>query len=209
MMLQAVAHDVKNKLSELAMRLMECDIEAAGLALDAAQQLSHALLLDDPDQLVPQIEARCPVELAEEMTAVYSQLFPDKEVTADVSQCPELWFYDLELMRLAISNAVHNACKHGAQQTTIRIYVADDNLVVEIKNDGHEFPATLLSVDWQSFTGNESVHQDHQQSIKTGIGLLLSHKILHAHINDKDGTIRRGKLILSNDHGAVTRLILP
>jgi len=209
MMLQAVAHDVKNKLSELALRLMECDIEAAGLALDAAQQLSHALLLDDPEKIIPQIEARCPIELAEEMVAVYAQLFPDKLVTSDITNCPNTWYYDIELMRLAISNAMHNACKHGAAKIAIRIYVEDSNLVFEIRNDGHEFPTSMLFNHWESMTPHESTQRDHRQSTKNGIGLLLSYKIVHAHTNDNSGAIRHGQLILENDNGAVARLIIP
>jgi K+-sensing histidine kinase KdpD len=209
MMLQAVAHDVKNKLSELALRLMECDIEAAGLALDAAQQLSHALLLDDPEKIIPQIDARCPIELAEEMAAVYSQLFPDKKVTADVSQCPETWYYDIELMRLALSNAMHNACKHGTDAIKMSILVEDDYLVFEIRNDGHEFPTPVLSTDWQALVPQESTPRDQHSPVKTGMGLLLSHKIVNAHTNESNGQLRRGQLRLSNDNGAVTRLIVP
>jgi signal transduction histidine kinase len=208
MMLQAVAHDVKNKLAELAMRLLECDIEAAALALDAAEKLSHALLFDNPHQLVPHIEARCPIDLAEEMAAVYGQLFPDKNVTADVSAAPTIWFYDIELLRLAISNTMHNACKHGLQNITLRMFVDNDCLVIEIRNDGHEFPEVILTTEWQSTTPLEHASRTHQ-SISTGIGLLLSHKIVTAHINDKNGQTRHGHLLLSNDHGAVTRLIIP
>jgi K+-sensing histidine kinase KdpD len=208
-MLQAVAHDVKNKLSELAMRLMECDIEAAGLALDAAQQLSHALLLDNPDQINPQIEARCPIELAEEMVAVYAQLFPDKSVTFDVTAAPEIWYYDIELMRLAISNAMHNACKHGQHAIIMRILVDGDYLVFEIHNDGQEFPADILATPWPLFLPQEHESRTHHQSAKTGIGLLLSHKIVYAHVNDKHGQVCRGQLLLTNDHGAVTRLLIP
>lgn len=209
MMLQAVAHDVKNKLSELALRLMECDIEAAGLALDAAQQLSHALLLDDPEKIIPQIEARCPIELAEEMAAVYAQLFPDKQVIADVSQCPETWYYDVELMRLALSNAMHNACKHGQDNIKISILVEQDYLVFEIRNDGHQFPTALLSTDWGLLAPQESAPRDQHSLVKTGMGLLLSHKIVNAHTNDSNGQSRRGQLILRNDNGAVTRLNIP
>jgi len=209
MMLQAVAHDVKNKLSELALRLMEYDIEAAGLALEAAQQLSHALLLDNPAQIIPQIEARCPIELAEEMAAVYAQLFPDKSVAFDVTSAPETWYYDIELMRLAISNAMHNACKHAQQAISMRIFVDNDYLIFEIRNDGEEFPPEILSTQWQLSTPPEHDLRNHHQPIKTGIGLLLSHKIVYAHINEKSGQTNRGQLVLSNDNGAVTRLLIP
>jgi signal transduction histidine kinase len=208
MMLQAVAHDVKNKLAELAMRLMDFDVEAAALALDAAEKLSHALLFDNPDQLVARIEAHCPIELAEEMIAVYAQLFPDKTVHIDISNAPNIWFYDIELMRLAISNAMHNACKHGQREIKLSVFVDNDYLVFEIRNDGPLFPVAMLNSNWQATTPQEHSSRTHQ-SISTGLGLLLTHKIVSAHINDTKGLSRYGHLILRNDAEAVARLAIP
>ena len=208
MMLQAVAHDVKNKLAELAMRLLERDIEAAALALDSADKLAQALLLDNPDQLAPQIEAACPADLLEEMAAVYGQLFPNRVVATDVSVAPTLWYYDAALMRLALSNALHNACKHSARSVHVSAYERNGYLVFEVRNDGETFPPAVLNRNWEDGSlADTGVRL--AQSGGTGLGLLLSHKIVHAHTLDKNGLQRCGHLVLANDPGAVARLSIP
>jgi signal transduction histidine kinase len=207
MMLQAVAHDVKNKLAELAMRLMETDIEAAALALDAADQISQALLLDDPNQLTTQIDSAAPADLVEELAAVYAQLFPEKIVEISVTRAPLIWYYDVALMRLALSNAVHNAFKHCDRIVNLSVYENEGMLIFEVRNDGAEFPAKLLQRNWN----DAGKHSNGKPNIGygTGMGLLLIHKITQAHVLEKDGRRRCGLLALSNEGGAVARLILP
>jgi signal transduction histidine kinase len=188
MMLQAVAHDVKNKLAELAMRLMDSDIEAAALALDAADKLSQALLLDSPEQLTPQIDATSPIDLVEELAAVHRQLFADKLIRVGVDAAPTLWYYDVALMRLALSNAIHNALKHCRNEVALRAYQENGFLVFEVRDDGEGFPEDIRI---------------------TGMGLRLSRKIARAHKLDKDGVERTGWMTLDNDGGAVVKLAAP
>jgi len=208
MMLQAVAHDVKNKLAELALRLMESDIEAAALALDAADQLSQALLLDSPEQLVAHVDSASPTDLIEELAAVNEQLFPSKTIAVDTSGAPTLWFYDVSLMRLALANVVHNALKHCRSKVTLRVREASGALVFEVRDDGDGFGEGTLHTDWNNLT-DTGIHARHTLGYNTGLGLVLAHKIVHAHVLDKDGSKRCGVLVLSNDEGGVVRLAVP
>lgn len=208
MMLQAVAHDVKNKLAELALRLMDSDIEAAALAMDAADQLSQALLLDSPVELIAHVDSASPTDLVEELAAVNEQLFPGKAISVDTSDAPTLWFYDIGLMRLALANVVHNALKHCGNSVTLRVCKADGYLVFEIRDDGTGFDTDTLDTDWNKLT-DTGIHARHTLGYNTGLGLVLAHKIVHAHVLDKDGVKRSGTLTLCNDDGGVVRLAVP
>jgi K+-sensing histidine kinase KdpD len=209
-MLQAVAHDVKNKLAELALRLFNTDAEAAALALDSADKLSQALLLDSPDQLVAHIDSAAPSDLVDELAAVNRQLFPSKRIAVDISAAPVLWYYDVTLMRLALSNAVHNALKNCNEGIVMRAYADTNSLVFEIRDDGTGFDEALLRTDWNAHEHpHVSPSQTGQHIYRTGLGLLLAHKILVAHALEKDGGRRTGAMNLSNDNGAVVRLSVP
>jgi signal transduction histidine kinase len=208
MMLQAVAHDVKNKLSELALRLMETDIEAAALALDAADQLSQALLLDSPDQLTAHVDSATPADLVDELAAVNEQLFPSKKITVDTVSAPTLWFYDVALMRLALANVVHNALKHCRSAVNLRVCEHNGQLVFEVRDDGAGFDARTLDTDWSDLTAT-NISARHSLGYNTGLGLVLAHRIVTAHIHDKEGISRTGTMKLSCDQGAVVRLTLP
>jgi signal transduction histidine kinase len=208
MMLQAVAHDVKNKLAELAMRLLDTDIEAAALALDAADKLSQALLLDNPDRLTTQIDSASPADLLDELAAVHKQLFPEKIIRIDTTAAPTLWYYDVSLMRLGLSNAVHNALKHCVSAVTLRACEDNRYLIFEVRDDGAGFGAEVLDTNWTDVTATV-VQLRHHAGYDTGLGLLLAHKIVCAHTLEKDGVVRIGSLTLSNDGGAVTRLAIP
>ena len=208
MMLQAVAHDVKNKLAELAMRLMDRDIEAAALALDSADKLSQALLLDNPEQLVTQIDSAAPVDLVEELAAVNEQLFPTKKIVLDIGQSPTVWYYDVNLMRLAVSNALHNALRHCRQSVHLCVKEAHGQLVFEVRDDGAGFADEFLDSNWTDYTATD-VNLRRHQGHDTGLGLLLAHKIVGAHTFEKDGVTRAGSLTLQNENGAVVRLAIP
>jgi K+-sensing histidine kinase KdpD len=208
MMLQAVAHDVKNKLAELALRLMELDIEAAALALDAADQLSQALLLDSPEELVAHVDSASPADLIEELAAVNVQLFPTKTIAVDTAGAPTLWFYDVSLMRLALANVVHNALKHCRSTVTLGVRQAGGALVFEVRDDGAGFDDSTLHTNWNKLT-DTGIHARHTLGYNTGLGLVLAHKIVHAHVLDKDGERRCGALVLSNHEGGVVQLAVP
>lgn len=209
MMLQVVAHDVKNKLAELAMRLMDTDIEAAALALDSADKLSQALLLDQPEQLATQIDAASPADLAEELAAIYGQLFSSKSLSLDLTRAPTLWYYDVALMRLALSNAVDNALKHCLSRAVLRVFEENGYLIFEVANDGPGFSDELIARDWNQGLPAGQVRKSTGHS--TGMGLLLAHKIVQVHRLNKDGTTRSGFMRLSNAAagGAVVRLAVP
>jgi signal transduction histidine kinase len=203
MMLQAVAHDVKNKLSELALCLAEENPAAAALALDAAQTLTQGLMIDNQN-LEPQIDAACSADLLDELSILYQPLFRGKNIKVDIVGTPVLWFYDCSLMRLALSNAVHNALKFCRSTVWLSVHEKDGFLVFEVRDDGAGFPEEFLHTDFSSVNSVAS-----QSNHGTGLGLMLSSRIMHLHATARDGVTRTGRVELLNDGGAVVRLALP
>ncbi len=202
-MLRAVAHDVKNKLAELALCLAETNPGAAALAIDAAGTLTHALMVES-DELDPAIDAACPADLLEETALQYRQLFPGKHIDIESKETPALWFYDERLIRLTLSNAVHNALKFCRSTVRLKAAEIDGFLVFEIRDDGTGFPEPLLA------TGLESGNTEALRSERgTGLGLLLTRRIIQAHRVERGGAIRTGWMTLGNEQGAVIRMGLP
>ncbi len=203
MMLQVVAHDVKNKLAELALLLAADNPGAAALVMDAAETLTQALMMDNR-RLEPQVDAACPADLLDELATEYGQLFPNKRIGVDSGETPSLWFYDASLLRLTLSNAVHNALKFCRSTVGLRAREIDGFLVFEVRDDGDGFSDEILATDFTSENGVAS-----RSDRGTGLGLLLSSRIVQAHATARDGIKRTGWIALHNDHGAVTRLALP
>jgi two-component system sensor histidine kinase RstB len=204
MMLQAVVHDVKNKLAELALRLADSNPEAAALALASADKLTQALLIDEPGRITPRIDAAYPADMLEEMAAEYGPLFPGKTLRVDLSRAPPLWYYDVRLVRLAFSNAVHNALKHCTDEVSLGVCQEADYLVFEARDDGKGFPASILERNWEDGSpGGTTARRG------TGLGLLVTRRIVQAHVLERSGAKRSGWMALANEGGAVARLALP
>jgi signal transduction histidine kinase len=207
MMLQAVAHDVKNLLTELALRIQLTDPHAAALAHAAADKLTQALLLDNPDQLTPHIDAASPAELLDDVANEYRSLVPDKSIAIDITHAPTLWYYDAALIRLAIGNLVHNALRHCRRFVQLRAFQECAQLFIEIRDDGDGFPENLLG-DRADSAPVATRASHHGTGNNTGMGLRLTRDIVAAHVLHKNGE-HRGSLTLRNDHGAVATLTLP
>jgi nitrogen-specific signal transduction histidine kinase len=98
---------------------------------------------------------------------------------------------------MALSNALHNACRVAREKVILSAYERSKMLVLEVKDDGPGYPQSLLI---------EGVDLPRPVSGRgTGLGLYLANKIagLH-HLQDQYGFVE-----LSNEEGAVFRMILP
>jgi len=201
-MLQAVAHEVKNLLAELALRVQAHDPYAAALAHSAANKLAQALLLSNVEQITPQIEAASPQELLDDLVAQYGPLFPHKSLKINAGGAPMLWYYDAHLMRLALSNVVHNALQHCTTAVELHCYERGGHLRFDVRDDGDGFSSEFLAMTATAHAGQS------QAPYGTGIGLAITRRIVHAHILKKQN-VMHGALELRNDGGAVASLIIP
>ncbi len=191
----AIIHDIKNQLTELALRLEgrgDATLET-GIAMNAARRLAELLLVEryNAGALQANVDSACPADMLQELMAEYQALFPALQITLLCDQAPEFWFYDAGLVRLALGNATHNACRYARNRVQLGAYKKDAQLVFEIRDDGPGFPETLLNADVAT---PAPVSQR-----GTGLGLYLAHKIAALHsLNNKAGQVQ-----LANDNGAV------
>ena len=196
----AVIHDVKNRLAELALllgRREDCAREA-GVAMEAARQLTELLLAyrDEAGKLAANIDSASPVELVAELAEEYRTLFPGLTLNLQVGAAPVFWFYDVALIRLALGNALHNACRHAVSQVRVAVFKNEERLVFEIADDGAGYPPAMLA------PGSEEM--PHSRS-GTGLGLHLARRIAALHVHKEQA----GEVALTNREGACFRLILP
>lgn len=196
----AVIHDVKNRLAELALLLgrREDSARETGLVLEAARQLTELLLAyrEEAGKLAANIDTASPAELAGELAEEYRTLFPGLDLDLEIGAAPAFWFYDEALVRLALGNALHNACRHAVSQVRLAVLKDDERLVFEITDDGSGYPPEMLAPGQQEMPHSNS---------GMGIGLHLARRIAALHVLREQA----GEVTLTNRNGACFRLILP
>jgi len=200
-LLVAVVHDVKNQLAELALRLErrgDAQQEMA-LALNAARRLSEMLLVhrEQNGQLSVNQDSVDPSDFLDILAAEYRELFPHREIGVDNSQAPPFAFFDDGLVRMALANALHNACRHASRRVMLRSYSQDGQLVLEVADDGEGFSSHQLGAPGEAPAG--------VSERGTGMGLYLARRI--AELHQLDG--RHGSIVLLNQNGGVFRMLLP
>lgn len=200
-LVSAVVHDVKNQLSELALRLERrgnCGQETS-LVLQACDRLTELLLAlrQQAGQLQANIDSANPVDLLNELASEYRVMFPDLDIVEDIGNAPPFAFYDASLVRLALSNALHNACRHARSSVKISICSETGFLVFEVRDDGAGFSQDVLQ---QALSVPLTVG-----GTSTGLGLWLAGRIAELHrLEDRCGSVR-----IENADGACFRLKLP
>jgi len=197
----AVVHDVKNQLAELALRLGKRDDtrQEVAIAISAAGRLSEMLLLhrEAADQLQVNVDAVNPADFLAMLASEYSELFPKVLLQIDAARAPACAFFDDVLVRMALANALHNACRHARATIKLAAYEHDAMLVFEVADDGAGFPEKVL-LDAGKSPAPAS-------DFGTGLGLYLARKIAELHRLHE----RHGRIELSNVSGGQFRMLLP
>lgn len=197
----AVIHDVKNQLAELALRLGKRGDAAEEMeaAMNASMRLSKMLMLhrEANDQLWVTPDSVNPADLLAILAAEYRELFPSISILVDVERSPACAFFDVSLVRLALGNALHNACRHAHASVRISAFEQGGMLVFAVSDDGPGFPETILERKGKS--------PSESSGTGTGLGLYLAGRIAELHrLQDRHGYIE-----LDNSHGALFRMVLP
>ncbi len=197
----AVVHDVKNQLAELSWRLGERkDAQQETLiAINAARRLSEMLLLHRQQHALlcvnaDQINA---ADFLAILAAEYRQLFPAITIDIDSSKAPAFAFFDDTLVRMALANALHNACRFAHSRVQLSANEQDNMLVFEVCDDGPGYPLEILA--------SGGLSPATMSGTGSGLGLYLSRKI--AELHQLEG--RCGRVALGNNQGAVFRMLLP
>lgn len=204
----AVMHDVKNQLAELALRLHKRGDASAEMeiAMRSSRRLSEILLLhrESADLLCVNPDTVNPADFLEILTAEYAELFPDIAINVDVARAPACAFFDDALIRMALGNALHNACRHTRSRVQLSAYEQDNMLIMEVSDDGPGFPELVLTSDVKS--------PAKVSGTGTGLGLYLANKIAGLHrLKDRHGYIELSNI--TGESGKVSggrfRMVLP
>lgn len=197
----AVVHDVKNQLAELALRLGERKDaqQEMRIAMDAARRLSEMLLLlrQSSELLGVHSDQVNAADFLVILAAEFRELFPKIAIEIDTDQAPAFAFFDDALVRMALANALHNACRFARSCVKLAAYEKDKMLVFEVADDGAGYPEKVLT--------DGGMTPLSVSSKGTGLGLYLAGKI--AGLHQLEGSA--GFVELSNAEGAVFRMMLP
>ena len=192
-------HDVKNRLAQLAGRAeARGDLDTLHETIDASNALTRLLTYyrSDVGTLTLDIDAHAPAELAAELiddTCIRGR----RRIDLDCSQAPTLWFYDETVVRMVLANAVQNAARYARARIVIEVAERDGFLEFLVRDDGNGYRQEVL--DDASGVAAPVTRNG------TGLGLRLARRIAEMHANAG----QQGESRLSNDGGAVFRLLLP
>lgn len=197
----AVVHDVKNQLAELSLRLgqrgdAQKEVE---IAISAARRLSEMLLVyrQENELLCVNSDSVNAADFLAMLAAEYRELFPKLLIEINDKNAPDLAFFDDALVRMALANAIHNACRIAHSRVQLSAFEQDKMLVLEVRDDGPGYPNSMLAEDISTplpVSGRG-----------TGLGLYLAKKIAELHHLEN----RHGFVKLANDGGAVFQMMLP
>ncbi|MEW6678211.1 MAG: ATP-binding protein [Pseudomonadota bacterium] len=207
----ALMHEFKNHLGLLGMTIDSIPVngdaehdrlvdEARLLCQRVIDRLQQALLFYKAQQqaIVPTVEAYSPLDVVQSLadtaaSLARSRLQVEVQTGADV---PALWFFDRTLVEMALLNALHNSLGYAKSRIRLSLAKVDDGLEISVLDDSDGYPEHVL----QAFA-------EHQPYRATGTGLGLQFAQIVAETHENRG--RRGRVLLSNDGGALFRLRLP
>ncbi|TCJ12334.1 sensor histidine kinase [Parasulfuritortus cantonensis] len=207
----ALLHETKNHLVLLTLTLDSIPHtrqDAHDAPLDAARLLGHkvaerlmqAMLLYKAEAgalRLNAVNAYSPEDMVAEMAQQARSLAKHLEVVARVdADVPPIWFFDRNLLQMALMNAIHNSISYARARIEVRAALSDGMLALSVRDDSDGYPEHILELTAQGLP---------LQSNGTGLGIRFARLIAQAHRNEE----REGELRLYNDAGAVFEMRLP
>jgi two-component system sensor histidine kinase KdpD len=172
------AGEMKPEQAELA-ELIET--EAARLG-DLTTSLLRVARLDT-EELRPRLQIADPVELAARAARRYGKVWPNREIRVRRDGDTGEVRVDPDLMLLAISQLVENACRYAPKNAAIDIGIASlgEDVALTVANDGRPIPAEERERIFERFYRGIDARQ---AGGGTGLGLFVARKIARAHGGD-------------------------
>jgi signal transduction histidine kinase len=179
-----VVHDLKNELGalEAALEQLAADPnrEAAVAAHRQCRDLRHRMvtfltLYGADGALHAHCEDESPTGLLESLVARQDGTHPGIALVTEVApELPAFWYFDRQLVLMALDAAVHNALGFARRQVTLRVRAEAGHLVFSVQDDGgglgHSKPADPFA---------------------TGLGTALCRTVARAHGTRRaDGGVR-------------------
>jgi len=191
-------HDVKNKLASIAgVAESRGDQDTVQAIIEVADTLTRLLVFyrAEHDTLYLNINSHTPEDLISELTTNHYGR-ADISIASNTNEAPLMWMYDELLIRMILENALQNASRFAKNRILISAREIEAYLEITVQDDG------------PGFTLNQLVDNDYHARVTqegTGLGLVLARHIAALHTNNQS----QGRIELSNQNGAVFRLLLP
>jgi K+-sensing histidine kinase KdpD len=207
----ALVHELKNDLGLLSMTIDSIPMQNEAMhdsTVDAARlqcqgvvdRLQQALLIykSISQPIHPDIDAWSPHDMLNEIRdrAVALSRGRIQVEAVRAPDLPQIWFFDRDLVEMALINAIHNSLAYGRTRLRIEAGMQEGFLALKLHDDSPGYPDHILN-------GDAADAPRHGKG--TGLGLQFCRIIAQSH--DNQG--RRGELRLHNDQGAVFCLLLP
>ena len=155
------------------------------------------------NQLPVQIDEHYLSDVVEEVLLKNQYFSQQSKICISVEQQDNLrWFFDYDLVINLLNDAVANALRYCKQQVLVSVRSDDNELLIEVHDDGKGFPDFMLQHD------NIDMNSPDLANNHTGLGIFFAKLIANAH-NNKG---RSGKVTLCNGGrfgGGVFLLALP
>jgi len=207
----ALLHEMKNNLVLMTLtmeRVPHTQVAEHDQPLDEARQLCQrvserlmqALMIyrsDHGGMVLNAIDAYSPEDFIAEMAAQARYMHAQHRIETRIDpNVPPIWFFDRNMLEMALINAIHNSIAFARSRICISARVEDDLLCLAVEDDSDGYPPHIL----------QAVAEDRPlNSSGTGLGLRFASLIAKAH--EKNG--RRGSLSLLNQNGAVFVIRVP
>ena len=207
----ALIHELKNDLGLLSMTIDSIPVRGVAAhdePVDSARlqcqqvvdRLQQTLLIykASRQQFHPRIDAYSPHDLLDAIKARAETLSRGRfhvETVID-PDTPAIWFFDRDLIEMALVSAVQNSLTYARQSIWLEMKPQEEGLAFLVRDDSEGYPEHVL----ESVANNTPY-----RATGTGLGLQFSRLIAQSHENQG----RTGALRLYNDPGAVFYLLLP
>lgn len=212
MVLAATVHDIKNALSIISQQLSEMVLEnqnspKVALLQHEVNRMNGMLIQlltmykHDKGQLPVQMGFVNVNDFIDEQLYAFEIPLNHAGISIQVDVDEELeWYFDESLLGVLISNIIGNTIRYAESEIRISIQESQNQLVIDIQDDGKGFPEQMLEEQNQVILGVSSSHS------RTGLGLYFAKLItsLHGH-DDKIGTIQ----LHNNEIGGNFSIVLP
>lgn len=125
-------------------------------------------------------------DLLDEQSAHYTPILTDKDIDLKIDCDANLsWYFDREIILGVLNNALNNASRYTKSVIEIASYTENDNLVIEIHDDGEGYPDNLLQA-----SPGEVINNINFQTGSTSLGIYFAEMVTKLHTqNGKTGSI--------------------
>ena len=219
LIIASAVHDMKNSLSML---LHSVDMMCDELPADWQQHQSAATVRYEAERvnnfliqllglyrlnnknLSVHIDEHYLADLLDEQAAHYQGILQGKGISLTVSADAHLaWFFDRELILGVLNNALNNASRYTKSKIEITAREQDNQLVIEVQDDGSGYPNDMLQADPGDILNNIKFSTG-----STGLGIYFAAMVTQLHTQGN----RVGHIKLSNGGrlgGGVFAIYLP